>query len=64
VVRPQRADVEFGQLRQIGQHLRHRDQHVADGIDGGRGMIAVAGEQLGDARARGQLAGQRAVQRR
>ena len=33
VVGPQRIDVEFGQLGQIGQHLRQRDQHVADGVE-------------------------------
>ena len=48
----QRVDVELGELGQVGQHLRHRDQHVADGVEVGRRMVAIAGQQLGDARAR------------
>ena len=45
--------------RQVGQHLRQRDQHVADRIEPRRRMVAVAGQQAGDAGARDELAGQR-----
>ena len=50
VVGKQRIDVELDQLRQVGQHLRQRDHHVADGVQLRRRMITVAGQQLRDAR--------------
>jgi hypothetical protein len=64
VVGEERIDVEFGELGQIGKHLREGDQDVADRIEPRRGMVAEAGEQPGDPGARHQLAGEHAIERR
>ena len=61
---PERVDVELGEFRQIDEHLRDRDQHIGDRIERHRQPVAVAREQLRDARARDHLAREHAVHRR
>ena len=62
--REQRVDVEFDDLRQVDHQLGDLDQRQADGVEIGRRCIAVALEQLVDARAADHLARQAHIERR
>src|SRR6266567_2369063 len=64
VVGQEWVDVEFDDLRNVGDQVRHLNQGLANPGDVCWQPIAVPGEQLGNARARNELARQYHVERR
>ena len=61
VIGQKRIDVEFRQFRQVDQHLGHGNQCIVNGVETSRRMVAVAGQQFGNAGPGDQFARQHPI---